>query len=478
MDYTAFESKLAERLDAFHVPGVMYATIRDGKTERIGGAGYRDIEKRLTPNEDTRYCIGSCTKAMTSACLGILKDEGKLGWGDRIRKHWPEFALKDDIAGARATIADALTHMTGVAGHDLAWYSAPDWPGRTTREYCELLRELPMDRDLRAGYEYSNLMYTLLGYIVERVSGKPWSQFLEERIFGPLGMARSYARIKGMDQDENAARPYRFDGERLLRIPYYEVDAMGGCGVVTSTAADMAKWNAFMLGDGSWQGARVISEETMRELRAQRVILQGAKPPHTLQTSYGFGWSGSAYRGHARVNHGGAIDGFGAAVLLFPDDNLGVVTLGNADGSFAHGAAAATLCDMLLGHDDTDWFDFYKNAVDGMLEGLEKQWSAVVAKKNPGALRTHPPDDYVGDYAAPGYGPLTVSVSDGDTLARYNGMTMPLEHVSYDTFLTHYWVDGGRMPLLLTFHTDADGNVSAIETDMEPRVGLIRFTRH
>ncbi|GHU74897.1 penicillin-binding protein [Clostridia bacterium] len=484
LDYAAldtFKARLSGQLDEFHIPGVMYAVIKDGQVEHIGGAGFRDLEERLAPDEDTRYCIGSCTKAMTAACLAILKDEGKLGWNDRIRKHWPAFQMKDDIAGQRTTIADALTHMTGIAGHDLAWYSAPDYEGRTTEEYCRTIADLPPCSEPRSHYEYSNLMYTLLGYIVERVSGKPWSQFLEERIFAPLGMTRSFARIKGMDNDANAARPYRFDGQTLNRIPYYEVDAMGGCGVVTSTAADMSKWVAFMLGDGSWQGLRIINEETMRELRAPRVIPESAKLPHTLQTTYGFGWGGSAYRGHTRVNHGGAIDGFGCAVLLFPDDNMGVVTFGNADGSFAHGAAASALADLLLGVDDTDWFEFYNNALDGMHAGLDKQWADLLAKINPAAPPTHPLEDYVGEYTAPGYGDINVSltVDDGKDklLVRYNGMPMPLTCVAYDAFLTHYCVDGAKMPLTLAFRMNLEGQVQSVEADMEPRVGPIKFER-
>jgi len=478
IDLPAYEGALSSFLARFRVPGVSIALVSkkaDGGFDvQTAAAGFRDVEAGLQPDADTQFCIGSCTKAMTAALLGMLKDEGKLDWGDPLRKHWPAFDMLDKYAAAHATVADALTHVTGLAGHDLAWYAGPGCPGKTTEAYCRDIAVLPSDRELRAGYEYNNLMYVLLGYLVEQISGKPWADFLRERLFAPLGMTRSHACISRMAADANAARGYRLVDGKVARIPYYNNDAMGGCGAVVSTANDLAKWVAFCLGDGTWEGRRILSETTMAELHAPRVVLQGMKQPHLLQQTYGFGWNVNVYRGALRIHHGGAIDGFGASVSFFPEQSFGIAALGNLDGGAAHAVGAVTLMDMALGaegDDAVDWAAFYEKVYGMMREGAAKEEAALLASRHPDAKPSHDWDAYAGDYTAPGCGTLRVEARPDGLSAVYNGHPYEMEHLHYDTFLNHFYIDGARTPMTVTFQTDAAGKVAAAELPLEPRVG-------
>jgi hypothetical protein len=189
------------------------------------------------------------------------------------------------------------------------------------------------------------------------------------------------------------------------------------------------------------------------------------------------GWFSDAYRGHNRLSHGGAIDGFIALVSFLPDDGIGVVALTNAETGLP-GVLTQHLLDRLLGLEAIDW---NAEALARRAQGREAERAAEKRKtavRVAGTRPAHALADYAGDYLHPGYGTLRVEVAGQAMRATYNHIATPLEHWHYETF------DGGENEddptfehMKYTFVTDVNGNVAALRVPFEPAVEEIVFAR-
>src|SRR5215213_7887677 len=189
--------KLAE-IDAYaqkvredwNIPGLAVAIVKDDKVIFAKGYGVRDINKPDKVDENTLFAVASNSKAFTTASLAILIDEGKIGgWDDKVSKYLPEFQMYDAYVTSEMTIRDLVSHRSGLDtfSGDLLWYDT----NYSTDEILRRVRFLKPVRGFRAGYGYQNLMFIAAGRIVEKVSGKKWSEFIQERILTPLGMTRT-----------------------------------------------------------------------------------------------------------------------------------------------------------------------------------------------------------------------------------------------------------------------------------------------
>jgi CubicO group peptidase (beta-lactamase class C family) len=185
--------------------------VKDGEIVFAKGYGVRTLGAPEPVDERTLFAIGSTTKAMTAAALGILVDDGKLTWDDPVVKHLPWFALKDAYATREMRVRDLLTHRGGVPNTDLLWYGQ-SW---TTREIVARLREVELETSFRTHFTYQNVMYAAAGEVVAAVSGMSWADFVTTRIFRPLGMTGTIATAATLDRQPNVAQPhYEIDGGR------------------------------------------------------------------------------------------------------------------------------------------------------------------------------------------------------------------------------------------------------------------------
>src|SRR5579884_1772344 len=171
-------------MQEWKLPGVAIGLVRDGEVVLAQGFGKRDREAGQDVTPHTIFGIASCTKAFVALALAMLVDEGKLDWDAPLRNYLPGFKLSDSVASERATTRDVLSHRTGLPGHDLVAYG-------TQLSAEELLKRLPhleMNRDIRAAWQYNNLMYGIAGYLIQCLSGQSWDAFIQQRILEPLGM--------------------------------------------------------------------------------------------------------------------------------------------------------------------------------------------------------------------------------------------------------------------------------------------------
>ena len=454
----------------WHIAGAAVGIVKDGRIVFLEGFGNRDVARGLPVTPRTRFILGSTTKAFTTAALGLLVSEKKLDWDKPAASYLPEFGLQDEYASAHATVRDLAAHRTGLPRHDLVWVNSPmDLP-----EMVRSLRCLEPSRELRAEFQYNNLMYITLGLLVERASGMPWDAFVRDRIFKPLGMTRSGCTIPEYVAAEEYAFSYRWEKDawavRPLPVPtdklMYGARASGS---VNTTAEDMCAWAIDHLQADQAEPKSILPAGALRQTHAPQVPTpwNPNKNAEVLTPSYGMGWMIDVYRNHWRVHHGGSTLDFNSSVMLFPGARTGVVLLINAS-SPANAILANGLSDLALGLSPIDW---NKRAVEQM---EARRASEPAEKRVEGTRPAHGLGDYAGEYVHPAYGLMSVSLKDGGLEVSYKGFVSPLEHWHYETFrLSASDLEGEK----LTFRTDADGKVTGISGALEPAVKDIVFER-
>lgn len=219
------------------IPGLSVAIVRDGKVIYAKGLGYRDVEKKLPVTTDTIFAIGSVSKSFTSLIFGTLNDEGKVDWDKLVRDYLPTFQIDDPIATDHATARDLFSHRTGLAGHDLVWYSS-DF-GRD--ELFNRMKYLKSNKEFRSGYQYCNLMVMTMGYLEGRVAGSSWESLVQSRIFEPLGMQKSNFSVNDSQKSPGFSQPYSLTKDIVTKVPFKNIDSIGPAGSINSSISDMSR---------------------------------------------------------------------------------------------------------------------------------------------------------------------------------------------------------------------------------------------
>ncbi|HVS16561.1 MAG TPA: serine hydrolase [Thermoanaerobaculia bacterium] len=472
-----FDAVVERALEDFAVPGLALAVVADDEVVLAQGYGVRDKGTGEPVTEDTLFAIGSTSKAFTAFILGTLVDEGAITWDQPVIELLPDFRLYDDHATRRLKVKDLLRHSSGLPRHDVVWYNAP----ASREELYRRLAHLEPNRDLGETFQYQNLMFMTAGYLAERLTGKSWETLVRERIFAPLGMARSNFSVETSKRDADYASPHAIEDREARVIPFRNIDAIGPAGSINSSVREMTRWIALHLAGGELDGERLIETATLRAMHTPQMAI-AAYPTEstTLSMGYGLGWMVESHRGHFVVQHGGGIDGFISWVALLPHDGLGVVVYTNATGmNPLPTAVARTAIDRILGLEEIDYLAKGREAI------AEAEKAQAEAEKNRETRRqqgTSPRRElaaYAGEYEHPGYGVVAVS-AEGDGLAlTYNGIPARLEHWHFDTFDAKKLDDGD--PALddtkVTFRLDVDGEVTKLEAQLEPAIGPIVFER-
>lgn len=458
-------------------PGLAVAVVTGGEVVMARGYGLRDVDAQLPVTAQTVFSIGSVTKAFTTFVMGQLVDEGRLAWDEPVASYLPEFRLSDPYATLHVTPRDLVTHRTGLPRHDLVWYNDL----QTTRAgFVEKLRWLEPNKELRESWQYNNLMYLTAGHLVERRTGGTWEQAVRERILDPLGMAHTVFDAPAAQAAADHATPYVERDGAILAVPFREAGAMGPAGSLHSCAEDLAAWMRVHLSGGRAGARPLISKGTLQELHAPQMIIPGTpEEPHLSMRSYALGWMVDDWRGRLRVHHGGAIDGFHAALTLFPKDGLGIAVLANRDGSALPDLLTAVLADRLLGLEPRPWLAEAAARRDAAKQVTDRASADKGKFRVAGTKPSRPLGAYAGRYAHPAYGELRVAERDGRLVAELHGLELRLEHWHYDVFNVERRKDAVVVPedVRLSFRGDAAGRIVAAEAPFEPMTSAIVFDR-
>lgn len=344
VDYTtqlaAIEKTIDEKRKEFGIPGLSLAIVKDDKVIYLKGLGVKDFEKNNPVTPDTRFAIGSSSKAFTSMLAVMSADDGKLSLDDSPKKFLPYFTLRDEDAAAKITLRDLLAHRSGLNRTDLAMVT-----GMLNRE--ELIKVAGMAKPtakLGEKFQYQNIMYTAAGEAVAKAQNSTWDDLIANRIFKPLGMKNSDTSIDAMQKSRDFSFGYDYNTATKVtrKLPQRAIPAAAPAGAINSSARDMTQWIRLMLANGVIDGRRLVSEKGFEELTRKQINIAGT-------VDYGLGWFLRQWNGHKVVEHGGNIDGFNAQVALMPDQKLGFVLLTNVTASALGGVAMNTIWKNLVG---------------------------------------------------------------------------------------------------------------------------------
>lgn len=466
----ALDAYVARAVAEWEVPGLAIAVVEDGELVFAKGYGVRELGGGEPVDEHTLFAIGSTTKAMTAATVGLQVAEGRMGWDDPVARHLPGFRLHDPYASHQATARDLLTHRAGLGNADLFWYGQD-------RSRAELLAVLPRVEpaySMRAGFVYQNLMYVAAGELAAALAGTPWEELVTSRIFAPLSMERTVPNATPAQSLPNVARPHaRIDGA-VVAIENEILDSMAPAGAVWSSVSDLSHWLRMLLAEGRWGEERVLPEEVVAEmLRPQTLIPPGEMYPTTRLTrphwtSYGLGWFQQDYDGRAVAYHTGSIDGMSAILGLVPDEELGVAVLANLDHAELRHALMWKVFDLFGGERPgadgaRDWSAELRELYGGLEREAEAREAEREAERVPGTAPSLPLERYAGTYGHELYGEVEVALAEGRLrLLAGPRLTATLEHWHFDSFegrLDRPW----QGDVLATFGLDAAGGPATLE---------------
>ncbi len=469
VDLDELREHATAELERWQVPALELTVVQNGETLLAEAFGLRNVEQNLPATPTSLFHHGSTGKAFTGVLAGTLVDAGLLEWDRPVREYLPDFRFHDAAISDRVTLRDLLSHRSGLARHEFAWLANPSL---SRAELVRRLRYLESPLDLRTTFSYSNLAYVTAGHLIGTVTNSTWETQMRERVLDPLRMEHTVTSVDEAQAREHA-QPYGplvteglEDGTRRP-IPWRRSDQIAPAGQMISCAVDMAQWLRLQLGDGELDGTRIISAEALdRTKRISTPLDAPGQDPDIHFYGYGFGWMIGTYRGRRLVWHNGGIDGFKTDIVLLPDDGIAVSASCNALDTNMPLAVVFHVADVLLGAEPKPWSE---NLLAAQRDQPKPPEPAVVTDTQP----AHPLSDYAGTYEHPGYGTLQVEAGVSDLEVRLGELDLPARYRHFETWTVDYPPLEESWPL--TFLTDTDGKVSAVEVPLEDSIKPIRF---
>jgi CubicO group peptidase (beta-lactamase class C family) len=309
------------------VPSIAVAVVKDGQIVWEEGFGWADREKRIAATEHTMYSLASISKPFTATGLMVLAQQGKLDLDRSVNDYLGNAKVRARVGdAAQATVRRIANHSSGLPLHVQFFYrNTPRRPppmDETILRYGNLVTA-PGER-----FQYSNLGFGILDYVIERVSGKSYSDFMREEVFLPLGLTRTSVHMSPALEPFASARYGRED----LPVPYYDFDHTGAS-AVWSSAHDLAGFAMFHLKARLPEQKAILSNSSIDAMQ---------KPtfPSAENVGYGLAWVVTDARGGYRVvSHNGAMHGVATTLRLVPSERLGVTVLCNGSDQLPHRVA-------------------------------------------------------------------------------------------------------------------------------------------
>jgi D-alanyl-D-alanine carboxypeptidase len=319
------------------VPSASVAVVKDGQIAYLHAYGNARLDPETPAKPEMRYSIGSVSKQFTAAAMLLLQEQGKLSLDDKVGKFIPSLTRANEV-----TIRQLLSHTSGYQDYWPQDYVMPMMlQPVTTEKILDIWGRKPLDFEPGTKWQYSNTNYVIAGVIVEKVSGEPLLQFLQQKIFAPLNM-KSVAdtdKAKLGDTDPTGYLRYALGPPR--RAPKEGSGWLFAAGELAMPAEDLAKWDISIINQNLMKPASYQEFET-------EVLLKNG-----LGTRYGLGVMVRSELGHRELSHGGEVSGFTSDNLVFPDERVAVVVLTNQDAADASEAIAMGVAPLLLDSDDS-----------------------------------------------------------------------------------------------------------------------------
>ncbi len=348
---------------------------QDGKVVFSKGYGFANLEWDVPNSPTAKFRLGSVTKQFTAACILLLEERGKLKIDDPVKKYMPDAPAAWD----KVTIFNLLTHTSGIPSFTgFPDYASTEAIATTPEKLVARFRDKPLEFQPGEKWNYSNSGYVLLGYLIEKISGQSYSQFVQDNIFTPLGMKDS-----GYDSNSaiiaHRAAGYAPSDKGLINAGYIDMSIPLSAGALYSTTEDLLRWEQGLF------GGKLLSVASLQKMTTP------------FKNDYAFALAVRDANGHKVIEHGGGIEGFNTQLSYYPDDKLTIVVLANQN-TGATGDIASKLAALVHG--------------DQVVLAGERKEVAV----SPAILQT-----YVGTYElAPGFD-IVMTVEGGQLMTQATG---------------------------------------------------------
>jgi D-alanyl-D-alanine carboxypeptidase len=337
------------------VPSASIAIVQDGKIRLVQAYGHARLAPQKAATPDLRYGIGSISKQFTAAAVMMLVEEGKLSLEDKVSQYLPQLTRANEI-----TIRELLSHTAGYQDNYPQDYTPNSMKHNTTAQYImDSWAKKPLDFEPGTRWQYSNTGFTVAGAIVEKVSGKPMFELLQERIFRPLGM-KSATEITEKTPSNVDVEGYERHALSAPRVAAVEAPGwLFAAGELSMTAEDLAKWDISLMNES------VLKPASYRAMETEVLLNNG------VGTRYGLGLAVMNMGTHRVLEHSGEISGFVSDNIVLPDEHAAVVVLTNMEGPGA-GAIARQIAQVLVRKPDSTGANAEaraRAAFEGLIQG-------------------------------------------------------------------------------------------------------------
>ena len=415
------DSLVERTMKTFNVPGIAVAVVKNDKVIHARGYGVRSLNTKQKVDENTLFGIASNSKAFTTAALGILIDEKKLKWDDKVIDYIPEFRLYSSYVTEEFTIRDLLTHRSGLglgAGDLMIW---PGVNNFTLNDLIHNLRYLKPVSGFRTKYDYDNLLYIVAGEVIARVSGMNWEDFIEKRIMQPLNMTGSAATYSRLKDKSNVIDPHA-PVNGIVQVIGRDIDEVSDAAAgIYSNITDMCKWVIMQMNNGRYgEGLdkQLFSKEVHRSMWSPQTIIDAGDSTayNTHFASYGLGWVLSDVRGYKQVGHTGGLAGIVTQVTLIPELKLGIIVFTNQQSGEAFTTITNSIKDSYFDIKGVDRINQYheaalKNIADAK-RITDDIWKDIEMQQKNSSVKTDY-NLYTGIYSDKWFGEVVISVKNG-----------------------------------------------------------------
>ena len=470
-----FEAYAQKGLEECRVPGMAIGIVRGDELIYAKGFGVKTVGGTDAVTTKTIFQIGSTSKAFTSTMAGMLADDGKFKWDDKVVETLPDFMMYDPWVTREFQVVDLMSQHSGMPG-----YAADSLSmfGFNRREIRHAIRYIKPVNSFRSKFTYVNNLWLVADELIEKKSGKSWEENLKERIFVPLGMTETSADMQSFQQAQDMASLHVEVEGKVIALPkdweyLHWSYVYGAAGAINSNIADMAKWLSFQVNNGKVKDKQLISEKNLHFLRTPKTCIE--TEPGTENMAYCMGWMCRESRPYPVIWHNGGTTSMKTMVAFIPQEKIGIVILSNLITDLPEHLA----------------FKFFERYTGKSLQfsDLEKLAASGKAKKESEDKKPDRPKDpappmalekYAGVYANDIYGTVNVAVSGGKLTLTIGPkhIRMTLAPWDRDTFML-YWAFYGTEAEsgFVGFEVDPEGNVTGMRMDSLNEDGCGVFKR-
>ena len=289
---TGLDEKIEKGLKDWEVPGLALAVVKDDKVILGAATGCASSAAPEPVSGRTLFAIGWRARRSPRPRSPCSRTRGSCPGTTRPPSTCRGSRLSDPYVTREVTLHNLLSHRCGLDRHELVWYGSPY--GRD--EVLRRMRHAKPASSFRSKFGYQNVMFLAAGQVVPAAAGKSWDDFVKERLFKPLGMAASNTSVRDLPKDGDVASPHEKIDDKLQVVPWRNIDNVGPAGSINSSAEDMGRWVRLQLGDGTFDGRRLLSSGALAEMHKPQTVVPLEGPtakfyPHAHFRAYG--WAGS-----------------------------------------------------------------------------------------------------------------------------------------------------------------------------------------